>query len=127
MTAARITVLALTGALLTGVASMHTHLEKAEPAVDGTVIAAPTQVRLWFSERPEVALSGATLLKADNSPVAVVKLAATDDTLSVGGAIPVTLTPGKYVVAWKTGSRDGHVVRGRYTFTFDPAAPPTKP
>lgn len=123
----RLALFALAGALLTGAGLMHTHLEKAEPAVDGTVATAPTQVRLWFNERPEVALSGATLLKADNSPVAVVKLAATDDTLSVGGAIPVTLTPGKYVVAWKTGSRDGHVVRGRYTFTFDPAAPPTKP
>ncbi len=127
MRARHFALLALAGALVTGAGFMHTHLEKAEPAVDGTVAAAPTQIRLWFNERPEVALSGATLLKADNSPVAVVKLAATDDTLSVGGAIPVTLAPGKYVVAWKTGSRDGHVVRGRYTFTFDPAAQPTKP
>lgn len=120
----RLALFALAGTLLTGAAAMHTHLEKAEPAVDGTVTAAPAQLRLWFNERPEVALSGATLLKADNSPVAVVKLGATDDTLSVAGAIPVTLLPGTYVVSWKTGARDGHIVRGRYTFTFDPAATP---
>lgn len=99
----------------------HTHLVKAEPAIDTTVATAPTAVRLWFNTRPEAALSGATILMADNSPVAVVKLAATEDTLSVAGAIPVKLAPGQYTVAWKTGARDGHVVRGKYTFTYAPA------
>jgi methionine-rich copper-binding protein CopC len=108
-----------------GRGALHTHLVKAEPAVDTTVAAAPSTLRLWFSTRPEPALSGATLLGGDNAPVAVVKLAATDDTLSVAGAIPVRLTPGKYTVAWKTGARDGHVVRGKYSFTYAPAAAPT--
>ncbi len=101
--------------------AVHTHLVKAEPAVDTTVVTAPTAVRLWFSTRPEPAVSGATLLGADNSPVAVVRLAATEDTLSVAGSIPVTLSPGKYTVAWKTAALDGHVVRGKYSFTYTPA------
>jgi methionine-rich copper-binding protein CopC len=101
--------------------AVHTHLVKAEPGVDSTITAAPKQVRLWFNEKPEVALSSATLMKADHSPVAVVKLGATDDTLSVAGAVPVTLEPGKYMVMWRTSSDDGHAVRGMYFFTYDPA------
>jgi len=124
MVGSRIALFALAGTLLVGGASMHTHLEKASPAIDGTVTEPPKELRLWFNEKPEVALSGATLLKADNTPVATVKLGATDDTLAVAGPIPVTLEPGKYIVAWKTASRDGHVVRGKYSFTFDPAANP---
>jgi methionine-rich copper-binding protein CopC len=104
--------------------AFHTHLTKAEPAVDGTIRETPKQVRLWFSERPEVALSGATLMTETHAPVAVVKLAATDDTMSVAGTVPVALKPGKYMVMWKTGSGDGHVVRGMYYFTYDPAAAP---
>jgi methionine-rich copper-binding protein CopC len=105
-------------------AAVHTHLVKAEPGVDSNVTVAPTQIRLWFNEAPEVALSAATLLKSDNSPVATVKMAATDDTLSVAGAVPVALEPGSYQVLWRTGSKDGHAVRGKYKFSYDPAAAP---
>lgn len=112
--------------LLTGRrGALHTHLVKAEPAIDTTLATAPAVVRLWFNARPEPALSGVTLLGGDNSPVAVVKLTATEDTLSIAGTIPVTLAPGTYTVAWKTGARDGHVVRGKYTFTYAPAPAPT--
>ena len=118
-----LTLIGATFAALAG-ARMHTHLEKADPAIDGSVAETPKQLRLWFNEKPEVALSGATLMKEDHSPVAVVKLAATDDTLSVAGPVPVKLEPGKYMVMWKTGSADGHVVRGMYFFTVDPTAQP---
>ncbi|HWA58404.1 MAG TPA: copper resistance CopC family protein [Gemmatimonadales bacterium] len=114
--------LAATGSLLGASSAMHTHLVKAEPGIDSTVTAAPTQVRLWFNEAPEVALSGATILKADNSPVATVKMAATDDPLSVAGTLPVALEPGSYQVLWRTGSKDGHAVRGKYAFKYEPAA-----
>ena len=110
------------GSLLGARAAVHTHLVKAEPGVDSTVTVAPRQVRLWFNEAPEAALSGATIVKADNSPVATVKLAATDDPLSVAGTIPVPIEPGTYNILWRTGSKDGHAVRGKYTFKFDPAA-----
>ena len=112
------------GSLLGTDAAVHTHLVKAEPGVDSTVVAAPKQIRLWFNEAPEAALSAATLLKADNSPVATVKMAQTDDSLSVSGTVPVALEPGTYQVLWRTGSKDGHPVRGKYTFKFDPAGAP---
>lgn len=110
------------GSLLGANAAVHTHLVKAEPGIDSTVTVAPKQVRLWFNEAPEVALSAATIVKADNSPVATIKLAATDDPLSVAGTIPVPIEPGTYNILWRTGSKDGHAVRGKYSFKFDPAA-----
>lgn len=111
------------GAIAPLLVLFHTHLVKAEPGIDATVAEAPTQIRLWFNERPEVSLSGATLVKADNSPVASIKMRATDDTLSVAGPVSVALEPGNYLVLWRTASRDGHAVRGKYAFTFAPATP----
>ena len=103
-------------------AALHTHLVKADPAVDGTVAETPSVVRLWFNERPEVALSSAVLLK-DAAPIARIVMAKTDDSLSISGPVPVKLEPGEYTVQWKTGSADGHPVRGSYKFSFTPAAP----
>ncbi len=105
-------------------AVVHTRLVRAEPAFDATVSEAPKQIRLWWSDPTESALTSATLLKEDRSPVGVVKMADTDDSLSTAGPIPVALTPGKYFVMWKTASRDGHVVRGTYSFTFAPGGKP---
>jgi methionine-rich copper-binding protein CopC len=116
---------ATAGLLATG--AMHTHLTKAEPGVDSTVTAAPKELRLWFNEAPEVALSGATIVTADNKPVGTVKLAGTDDSLSVAGPITMNLVPGKYNVIWRTGSKDGHAVRGKYSFTYGSAAETSKP
>jgi methionine-rich copper-binding protein CopC len=105
-------------------AVVHTKLVKAEPGIDATVAEAPKEVRLWWSDRTEPALTSATLLKEDRSPVGVIKMAATDDSLSTAGPVPVALEPGKYLVMWKTASKDGHVVRGSYSFTYTPTAKP---
>ncbi|HWA15236.1 MAG TPA: copper resistance CopC family protein [Gemmatimonadales bacterium] len=115
---------ATAGLLTTG--AMHTHLTKAEPGIDSTVTVQPKELRLWFNEAPEVALSSATILTADNKPVGTVKMAATDDSLSVSGPITVKLEPGKYNVLWRTASADGHAVRGKYSFTYGTAADPAK-
>lgn len=114
---------ATAGLLLTG--SMHTHLTKADPAIDGTVTTAPKTLTLWFNEKPEVALSGATIVTADNKPVGTVKLAATDDSLAVAGPIAQDLKPGTYTVLWRTASKDGHAVRGKYSFSYSTA--PSEP
>jgi hypothetical protein len=121
-------ILMLGAAGLVATSSMHTHLTKAVPGVDSTVTVQPKELRLWFNEAPEVALSGATIVTADSKPVGTVKLAATDDSLSVAGPITQNLAPGSYTVIWRTGSKDGHAVRGKYNFTYGTApAAPAKP
>ena len=39
---------------------VHTRLVKAEPGIDATVATAPKQIRLWWSDRTDAALTSAT-------------------------------------------------------------------
>jgi len=109
--------------LLTSVAALSAHLkvDKTFPATGETVASAPTQIQVWFSQAPTVAVSGLALEgaagkvelgkvtagmvegKADNSLVAPV----------VG-----TVAPGTYTVSWKTSGTDGHILTGTFEFTF---------
>ncbi len=98
----------------------HTKLSKAEPGVASTVTAMPTQIRLWFSEEPELGLTSVVLERADSSVVAKLVLAATDDKKSVAGKIPAPLAAGTYLVVWKTAATDGHPAKGSYWFTYKP-------
>ena len=87
-TPARLSLLAA-GLLFAGSVFLHTKLVKAEPGIDATVTQVPAEVRLWFSEKPEAALTSAALMKEDHSPVATVRMKPTDDSLVVAGPVPV--------------------------------------
>ena len=52
--------------------------------------------------------------------VTTIKATASDDSMSV--LIPVTteLTPGSYLITWRTASRDGHAIRGTFGFSIAP-------
>jgi len=123
---ARLVVLALLAgsstAMTFGASLVHNHLVKSSPSEGDSLRAAPVEIKLWFSERPEVAFTSATLIRgnADSTRIGPLKAAATDDTLAVKVAVPATLEPGTYVVAWRTASRDGHAIRGRFRFTVAP-------
>ena len=53
--------------LLTGM--VHNQLVKSEPAGGATLRVSPTEVKLWFKERPEVALTSVTLMRADTTRI----------------------------------------------------------
>jgi methionine-rich copper-binding protein CopC len=106
-------------ALFTGV--LHNHLVKSDPAAGATIPQAPTAIRLWFAERPEIAFTSVTLMKGDSTRIATIRAVATDDSMSV--AAPLTgppLPPGDYLVGWRTASTDGHAVRGTFGFSISP-------
>ncbi len=97
----------------------HNQLTKSSPAKESTV-ASPVEIRLWFREKSEPALSSITLLRtSDSSKVALAKVARTDDPRSIKAAVPVALAPGGYLVSWRTAGDDGHVIRGSFPFTVD--------
>ncbi len=100
--------------------ALHTTLTKAIPAVDGTVTVAPTDLTLWFNERPDVSLSNIRLQAADSTIIDVTGTKAGPDSLSLAAHVRGTLTPGKYTVLYRTAGNDGHVMRGKYQFTFQP-------
>lgn len=95
----------------------HNRLVKAEPGVDTTVARSPGQIRLWFKEAPELAVSSIRLADAAAKPIATGVVKATDDKMSIAVTVSAPLPPGKYTVTWKTAGADGHVIRGSFGFT----------
>lgn len=101
-------------------ATLHNRLTKSEPEKDQRLTTSPNQIRLWFAEPPEAALSGITLLRADSSKVPVGKVAKTDDPLSIRASVPEPLPAGGYLVQWRASGKDGHVIRGSFPFAIAP-------
>jgi methionine-rich copper-binding protein CopC len=109
---------------LTGAASpadLHLKLEKAEPAIDGTVATAPTEIRLFFSEKPNPKLTAIKLLNASKAeiPLGDVTPESGDEKI-VAAALEKTIAAGTYTVTWRTMSADSHVVSGEFEFTVQP-------
>jgi copper resistance protein C len=99
-----------------GGAWSHAFLERAEPRVGSTVKAAPSQVRVWFTEALEPAFSTLEVVnekgeRVDRGPAQV--NAAAKTLLQV----PLKpLAPGTYRVKWRVLSVDTHVTEGDFTF-----------
>lgn len=104
----------------------HTHLERSEPGADSTVTVAPTAIKLWFSEAVQIRVTTLRVLRTDS-----VALDLAPARMGTGPRAPVildihgTVAPGRYTVAWRTMSRDGHPVSGTFAFTFAAPSTPT--
>ncbi|MBA2628286.1 MAG: copper resistance protein CopC [Gemmatimonadales bacterium] len=103
-------------------AFFHAHLTCSLPRANDVVRAAPVEIRLAFSERPTVKLSSIKLLRSDNSVVPLGPVTGDKDPLVVMAKVPGALPIGTYAVVWKTAAHDGHVIRGRYVFTYSTTA-----
>ena len=94
----------------------HAFVDHAEPAVGSQIRAAPTQVKIWFTEKLEPALNKIQVF--DSSGVEVDKR---DVKIDQSNAAMLTvslpkLKPGKYKVVWRVVSVDTHVTTGDFTF-----------
>jgi hypothetical protein len=98
----------------------HNRLTKSTPEKDDVLTEAPQTIQLWFAEEPELVLSSVTLKSADNAKVALDKLRKAEDAKSVTAPITGPIRPGSFTVEWKTAGKDGHVIRGKYSFTLKP-------
>lgn len=98
----------------------HAQLEKATPAVGGSV-ASPSEIRLKFSEGVEPRFSGVTLSAANGAAQPLGK-AATDPADASVLIVKVTkaLPPGVYTVNWHAVSVDTHHTQGSFDFTVKP-------
>lgn len=110
----------LAGALLAAsvaIASAHSLLLEASP-VAGTVVVAPTEVRLRFNGRVEKRLSRLALVDERGEA----RLLVSDPTGPpdrLVAALPA-LPPGRYRLEWHVLSTDGHVVSGGFGFRVAP-------
>jgi methionine-rich copper-binding protein CopC len=115
--------LATVSLLLTGLASgasAHALLQKAVPAVGGTVRTSPTEIRLMFSEGVEISFSGINL-RSESGAVPLGKASvAPGDNSTLVASVPKALKPGVYTVSWHCVSIDTHKTQGTFQFTVKP-------
>lgn len=112
----RLALAALAALAITGPALAHAMLESASPPVGGTV-AAPSDIRITFSEGVEPKFSGVALSGPGGAvPTSKASVAAGDNkTLVVH--IAAKLAPGAYTVKWHVVSVDTHRTQGDFAFT----------
>ncbi len=118
MFAVRLSVLLLTLALATVQAQAHAQLERATLSVGSTVAAAPSEVRMWFSQALEPRFTTAQLRASSGAVVATGGVDAADPKQIV---IRLHALPaGTYKVFWKVLSVDSHRTEGSFGFEVKP-------
>jgi len=105
-------------ALLSAAARRHNHLVRSSPGNGQSVAHPPTELHLWFAERPEIPFTSVALIGPDSSKLAVGKATPGRDSLEVVAPLKVMLAPGRYTATWRTASQDGHAARGSFDFTI---------
>ena len=102
----------------------HARLTKSEPAAKAESAVAPSMIRLWFSEAPEIALSSITLKDSAGTVHPVGPLMRDGSKLEIMARIDRPLEPGRYTVGWRIASSDGHPITGSFTFAVLAGSPP---
>jgi len=109
----------LTFALLLGTASpvwAHAFVDHADPAVGSQTHSAPRQVKIWFTEKLEPALSKIQVFDAAGREVDKRDVKLDQSNTSLLTVSLSDLQPGKYRVTWRAVSLDTHVTTGDFKF-----------
>lgn len=97
---------------------LHGDLKSSVPKDKSRLPAAPKELRLTFTEAPEMAVTRIKLRAPGGQEIALGKFSATGEgNATVVAPIIGTLAAGKYTVAWEIAGEDGHPVDGTFTFT----------
>ena len=108
--------------LLVGAPGVHAHafLDHAEPKVGSKIQAAPTEVKIWFTQKLVIAFTQIQVLDAAGAEVDKrdKRLDQSDQALLIVSVPP--LKAGKYKVVWRAASVDTHVTHGDFTFEISP-------
>ena len=98
----------------------HAMLERASPAVGGTVRSAPGEVMLRFTEPVEPAFSAVQVLGPAGERVDAGDARVDEHEKTVLRTPLKQLAPGIYKVIWRVVSVDTHVTNGDFKFTIAP-------
>jgi copper transport protein len=105
----------------------HARLLRSEPAA-GSRIGSIQFIRLWFSERPEIALSSATLKNQSGQSFSLAAAVGNpNDPMQVSFAVTDSLPAGVYTLTWRTVASDGHPSHGAFGFVVLAAAAAVPP
>ncbi len=108
-----------------GAAARHLKLIRSEPMANAVLTKSPADVRLWFTQAPELTVTsikvrsgvGAAAVQRALAPLARAAAANSPIVAPIGAA----LAKGHYEVVWRTMARDGHVLNG--VIPFDVGVP----
>jgi copper transport protein len=100
----------------------HAHLVKSTPSADSQIANSPAALTLWFSERPELALTTLQLVDSAGATYTLGNVKYGAETASITAPIVNPLPRGRYTVVWHTAASDGHATNGRFSFTVTAAA-----
>src|ERR687884_2358945 len=87
------------------VAHAHAHLARSSPARGARLLVVPRELRLTFSEAPELAASRVLLLGPDGQAVSLEPLRI-DSARTLVAAVRGALTAGDYTIEWSTAGSD---------------------
>ena len=105
------------------VADAHGKLKSSEPAAGAHLAAVPRELRLDFSEVPELTFTTVQLLDPAGQPVELGPVAyAADSKRAIVVAVRGRIVGGAYTVVWQMAGTDGHPVRDRFRFVVAPGA-----
>lgn len=108
---------------VTPAAHAHGTLRNSTPAAGAHLSAAPRELHLTFTEAVELTLARVELTGPDGKMVRLGVLTSVQDSAQVVAARIIDgLVAGGYTVKWQIAGKDGHPVRGRFTFTIAPGA-----
>lgn len=111
------------GALVPAQAFAHGTLRSSVPSAGSRLSTVPHELRLNFSESPELTFTTIALIGPDGATVALGPVQiASDARRAAVAAIRGALSDGTYTVVWKMAGADGHPIPGRFTFTIAPGA-----
>ena len=83
----------------------------------GEALASPTELRLRFSEPIEPAFTHVELVDPGGLELKVGALSAIKDDANAITIVLPALPPGIYKARWSAAGRDGHRVKGEFSFT----------
>ena len=128
MRAGLVTWLALTTlALVAGPADAHAWYLRSNPAADARLVRAPAEIRVSFTEPPDLRGSEIQVLATDGRRVDRRDLRATEEPNGLAVGVE-PLGDGGYTVAWTVLSTvDGHTTRGSFVFAVGNAPLPAIP
>ncbi|MEX2528716.1 MAG: copper resistance CopC family protein [Gemmatimonadota bacterium] len=98
----------------------HLRLIRSEPASDTTIAQSPEEIRLYFSEAPQISGSTVRLTAGADRLVETTETAGDKDHPSQLFIRPISSLPtGLYTVHWRVMARDGHALRGTFEFGIE--------
>lgn len=106
-------------------AAAHTDLVGSDPANGASLLRAPNQVTLTFNEAMDPRLASVTLTVGPGVSTPLSVVAGAEPTELIARVPEATAGGGRWRIAFRVTSTDGHPVQGEFSFRVNPPAAPT--